>query len=261
MSPSHHTRQTEPKSPPETSSPTTRLVTPMRGGDRGAPHRGQRHEREQVPHPLQRGEEAHPAQQVGADDALERVAARDPQHRDQRHPGPRVRQQRPERHPRPHRRHPQDQRRERDPGRRPDRRDAAGREGEVEPDLGGAVVGPGDQRELRGVDGACGAFRAPYGRPRAARARRALAVRAGCACWGWASWFQVLRTSAGVGRSAPSGRWLCCSMWAAGAATLAERLRLRAPDQALVRLREPGSDERWLSVGAVTPRRWATLRR
>ena len=67
--------------------------------------------------------------------------------------------ERPERHPRPHRRPPEDQRRQRDPGRRPDRRHAARRERQVEPDLRGRVVRPGDQRDpcaVRDPPGASG---------------------------------------------------------------------------------------------------------
>ena len=121
------------------------------GGDGGAGHRRE-YEDKHVPESLERGPKPDPAQQVGARDTLERIAAGNPEHRDERHARPGVGEQRPQRDARPDPVPPQDERCQRDPGRRPDGGDAGGRKGEMQAELGRPVVGGGDQRELRGVD-------------------------------------------------------------------------------------------------------------
>ena len=117
---------------------------PDRRAHGGAHRRGQHHQGEHVSDPLERWPEIGSAQEERPDQRLEGVPDRDPEHRVERHTRPAVGQQRPECDPRPQPVTPEDQCRQGDPGRRPDRGDALCGEGEVETQLGGAVIDRGD---------------------------------------------------------------------------------------------------------------------
>ena len=135
MSPSHHTRQAEGRSPAASIwSPIQRLVTPMvaltivlrpAASTTSASTSRTRSSDGLKPATLH--------EQVGAGERLERVADRDPEHRHGRRvPGERVGERGAERDAGPQPVPPDHQRRERDARRRPDRRDARVRERELE---------------------------------------------------------------------------------------------------------------------------------
>ena len=86
-------------------------------------------------------------EEPGPGQRLERVADRDAEDRDGRHAGVDVREQGTERHSRPHASPAEQDGGERDARRRPDGRDAARCEGEVESNLGCAEVGPGEEAQ------------------------------------------------------------------------------------------------------------------
>ena len=106
-----------------------------------------------VPHALEaRAEAGETAQEIRADQGLERVADGDPEHRVQRDARPTVRQKGTDCDRGPHPAAPQDNRRKRDARRRPDRRDASGLERELEAELRRSVVDRGDTDELGRVE-------------------------------------------------------------------------------------------------------------
>ena len=81
MSPSHQVRHTDAK--PSTSSVDDEARDADRRADRGAHCAREEHQREHVPHTVERRPEVRdPMQQVRADDRLERVAGGDPDRRE-----------------------------------------------------------------------------------------------------------------------------------------------------------------------------------